>query len=109
MEGHFCCTCTRDRGKDTGAAYSYQEERCANTEGTGSKGGTPFQKGGISHRHSWAQKRERVTEPGSRGNPRLERGQLASPALPPTPHWHFNLMLFPSYTWLISLEKEEKK
>lgn len=41
MEGHFHCTCTRDREKDCpwgtvpkGLLNSYQEERCAHTEGT---------------------------------------------------------------------------
>lgn len=30
------------------------------------------------------------------------------PALPPSPHWHLNLMLFSSYTSQTSLKKEEK-
>lgn len=48
-------------------------------------------------------------EPRSTGNPRLGRGQLACPTLPPTLSWQLSLMLFPSYTWLISFKKKEKK
>lgn len=65
MEGHFPCTCTRDRGKDCPWGTVPEWPHTA-TQRRGvlilktqkELGRTHSQKGGISYRHSWAQTHE---------------------------------------------------